>query len=61
MFIIYGLVWLVFLYGILASQSWAYKLGLFISILSLWYLPVGTVLLTAAFVVLIIAKGKLGL
>jgi hypothetical protein len=61
LFIVYGLIWLVFLYGILASQAWAYKLGLIISILSLWYLPVGTVLSIAAFVVLIVAKGKLGL
>lgn len=61
LFVVYGLVWLLFLYGLLTTQAWAYKLGLAISILSLWYLPVGTVLSITVFVVLIIAKRKIGL
>jgi hypothetical protein len=61
LFVVYGLVWLLFLYGLLTTQAWAYKLGLAISILSLWYLPVGTVLSVTVFVVLIIAKRKIGL
>jgi hypothetical protein len=61
LFVIYGFVWLIFLYGLLASQTWAYKLGLTVSILTLWYLPVGTVLSIIAIVMLVMAKQKLGL
>lgn len=61
LFIIYGLMWLIFLYGLLTSQAWAYKLGLAISILSLWYLPVGTLLSVVALVILLVSKQKIGL
>ncbi|AXY74796.1 hypothetical protein D3H65_12745 [Paraflavitalea soli] len=61
LFVVYGLVWLLFLYGLFTTQTWAYKLGLAISILSLWYLPVGTVLSITVFIVLIVAKQKIGL
>jgi hypothetical protein len=60
-FIVYGLVWLVFLYGLLSGQSWAYKLGLIIAVLTLWYLPVGTLLSIITLVVLIWFRQKTGL
>src|SRR5689334_7770756 len=44
LFIIYGIIWIAFLIGVLTNQSWAYMLGIVISIASLWYLPVGTLI-----------------
>jgi len=61
LFVLYGLVWLLFLYGLLTTQAWAYKLGLAISVLTLWYLPVGTVLSIITLIVLLTAKQKMGL
>ena len=61
LFAAYGLVWLVFLYGVLTAQAWAYKLGLVISILTLWYLPVGTLLSLIVLVILLLARQKTGL
>ncbi|MBO9562265.1 MAG: hypothetical protein J7621_05795 [Niastella sp.] len=61
LFVAYGLVWLAFLYGLLSGQSWAYKLGLIIAILTLWYLPVGTLLSIIVLVLLIWFRQKVGL
>ena len=61
LFIIYGLLWLIFLFGLLTNQNWAYLLGLIISVLTLWYLPVGTIIAVAVIVILITARAKIGL
>jgi hypothetical protein len=42
LFIVFGLVWLIWLYSFWTNQSWSYLLGIVISVLSLWYLPFGT-------------------
>jgi hypothetical protein len=42
LFIAFGLVWLIWLYSFWTNQSWSYLLGIVISILTLWYLPFGT-------------------
>ncbi len=52
MFILFGLVWLIFLFGIITNQAYTYKLGLVISICTLWYLPVGTLVSIIIFVIL---------
>ena len=61
LFIIFGLIWLVWLYALWTNQSWTYIFGLFISILTLWYLPVGTLFSLIILTILIFAKQKLGL
>lgn len=61
LFVTYGLVWLIFLYGVITSQAWACKLGLIISLLTLWYLPVGTLLSLIVLAVLLLARQKAGL
>ena len=61
LFIIFGLTWLVWLYALWTSQNWAYTLGIFISVLTLWYLPVGTLFSVIILIILIVAKQKLGL
>jgi hypothetical protein len=61
LFIVFGLAWLAFVYGLHTNQTWTYIFGLVISILSLWYLPVGTVISIAVILILFFAKNKLGL
>ena len=61
LFIILGIVWLIFLLGLWTSQSWTYLLGLIIAILTLWYLPFGTLLATIILIVLLTSRQKLGI
>lgn len=44
MFVGFGIAWLVFAAGLFADASWAYWLGVIAAILTLWYLPVGTII-----------------
>ena len=60
LFIVYGLLWLAWLYGLWTNQSWSYVYGIVISILTFWYLPVGTLFSLIILLVLIFAKQKLG-
>lgn len=60
-FIVFGMLWLIWLYGLWTNQSWTYTFGLIISILTLWYLPVGTLFSIIIFFVLIFARHKIGL
>jgi hypothetical protein len=43
-FAVLGLLWLVALAGLLAGAPWAPWLALAVGVLTLWYVPVGTVL-----------------
>jgi hypothetical protein len=61
LFILFGLVWLIWLYGLWTHQSWAFLLGIIISVLTLWYLPAGTLFSLIILILLITAKQKLGL
>lgn len=61
LFILFGAVWLTFILGLWTNQSWTYILGLAISIFTLWYLPVGTVISIIVIIILLTAKLKLGL
>ena len=61
LFIAFGLLWLFWLYCLLTHQSWTYTLGIIISILTLWYLPVGTIFSLIILLTLLFAKQKLGL
>lgn len=60
LFIIFGLLWLIWIYGVWTNQSWAYVSGLLIAVLTLWYLPLGTLLSVAVLVMMVAAKTKLG-
>jgi len=61
LFIFFGLLWLIWLYGLWTNQNWAYIFGLTVSLLTVWYLPIGTLFSAIIFVTLLLAKGKLGL
>ena len=60
LFIAFGVLCLFWLYCLLTHQSWAYILGIVISVLTLWYLPVGTIFSVIILLILVFAKQKLG-
>jgi hypothetical protein len=61
LFVAFGILWLTWLYGLWTNQGWAYIFGIIISILTFWYLPVGTILSIIVLLVLLTARQKLGL
>jgi hypothetical protein len=61
LFIAVGLMWLVFLFALRTNRSFAFKLGLAMSILTLWYLPVGTLFSVVILIVLLTKRKKLGI
>lgn len=56
MFIVYGVLWLFWLYGIWTGKAWYFHFGIIISTLTLWYLPVGTLLSIVVLILLIYYK-----
>ena len=58
-FIVLGLLWLLFLSAMLLQQSWAWYAALLTAILTLWYLPVGTILSLLYIVLLWVFRSKL--
>lgn len=61
LFIVFGVLWLVWIYGLWTSQTWAHTFGVAVCILTLWYLPIGTLFSVIILLVLIFARKKLGL
>ena len=59
LFMAFGLLWLVWLISLWTHQSWSHLFGIIISILTLWYLPAGTLFSIIILLVLIFAKHKL--
>ncbi|MGB8193739.1 MAG: hypothetical protein WCF67_17540 [Chitinophagaceae bacterium] len=61
LFIVFGLLWLTWLYGLWTNQQWAHTFGIVVSVLTLWYLPVGTLFSVIILLVLVFARKKIGL
>ena len=61
LFISFGVFWLIWLYSLWTNQSWSYAFGIVISILTLWYLPVGTIFSLIILFTLILGRQKSGL
>lgn len=61
LFIVLGSIWLVFLLGLLSAQPWTYMIGILVSILTLWYLPIGTLLSIIVLVILFLIRKDLGI
>jgi hypothetical protein len=61
LFIAFGVLWLIWLYGLWSNQSWSYIFGIVVSVLTLWYFPVGTIFSLIILFTLIFGKQKLGL
>jgi hypothetical protein len=53
LFLLLGLCWLVFLFAYWTSQPWAWWAGVIMSILTLWYLPFGTIISLALLIILL--------
>jgi hypothetical protein len=61
LFISFGLLWLTFNFGLVTNLTWAYMLGILLSIATLWYLPFGTLISIVILALLITGKRKLGM
>lgn len=61
LFILFGLLWLIFIFGLWTNKYWTFPLGILISIMTLWYLPFGTIISLIVLILLITFKPKLGL
>lgn len=61
LFIIFGVFWLFWVYGLWTNQQWVFALGMIISFLTLWYLPVGTLFSLIIMAVLIFGRQKSGI
>ena len=61
LFIIFGILWLVWIYALWTNQQWTYLLGIIMSLATLWYLPFGTIISLIILCVLLFAKQKLEL
>jgi hypothetical protein len=44
LFVLFGLAWLALVAAIFANAAWARNFGIVLSILTLWYLPFGTLI-----------------
>lgn len=52
LFVLFGIAWLSFVGVFLTGAMWARNFGLILSILTLWYLPFGTLVSLVVFVAL---------
>jgi hypothetical protein len=60
LFIAFGILWLIWLYSVWTNQSWSYIFGIGISIMTLWYLPVGSIFSFIILIILVFFKLKPG-
>jgi hypothetical protein len=58
LFIIIGFLWLVWLFGFWTRKTWTYVFGMTVCILTLWYLPVGTIFSLVVLVILVRYRRK---
>ncbi len=58
-FITLGILWLGFTSAMLLGQNWAWYAAVITAVLTLWYLPVGTVLSVIFIVLLIVFRSSL--
>ena len=58
LFIVFGLLWLTWIYALLNKKRWAYLFGILLSIFTLWYLSIGTITSVIILLVLIFARRR---
>jgi hypothetical protein len=61
LFIIFGLLWLTWIFALWTNQSWAFTFGVLLCILTLWYLPIGTVFSIITIAIMLFYRQKIGL
>src|SRR6187402_1552496 len=54
LFVLFGVAWLSFVGAFLTGATWARNFGLILSVLTLWYLPFGTLISLVVFIALIL-------
>ncbi len=57
-FVVLGILWLVFVGAMLFGHNWAWYAAIITAVLTLWYLPVGTVLSIVYIALLIIFRSR---
>ncbi|MBX2945775.1 MAG: hypothetical protein KF725_08065 [Cyclobacteriaceae bacterium] len=60
LFILYGILWLIWIYALWTNKDWTYLFGLTISILTMWYLPVGALISVVVLATLLFWRHKIG-
>lgn len=56
LFIMFGLAWLCFIAVYISNFDWAFTFGVIMCVLTLWYLPVGTVFSLLILTLLIVSR-----
>ena len=59
-FIAFGVMWLIWLYSLWANLGWSHAFGITLCILTLWYLPFGTLFSIVILIILVFVKPKGG-
>ncbi len=60
LFITYGILWLIFIYLIITNQNITFYFGIILSLLTLWYIKVGTIISIIILILLYISKTSFG-
>ena len=60
LFGLFGILWIIWVYALCTNLTWYYVYGIAISLLTLWYLPVGTLLSILIIVMLYFSKQRIG-
>lgn len=60
LFLLFGLLWFTWLFGLWTDKEWSYAYGLTISILTLWYLPFGAIFSLIILALLLFMRQKIG-
>jgi hypothetical protein len=61
LFIIFGVLWLAWVFALWTNQTWTFTFGILLSILTLWYLPIGTLFSIIIIAILLISRQKIGI
>ncbi len=61
LFILFGLLWLGWTVGLIATQSWVFAFGVLICLATLWYVPLGSLLSLIVLAILVFAGQRLGI
>ena len=59
LFVVFGILWLTFAIGLWTQQAWSYWFGIAVSVLTLWYVPFGTLISLMTLIVLLSSKQTL--
>ena len=58
LFICFGIGWLLYVISIFTNARWSKQAGIFMSVLTLWYLPFGTICSLIILVILLSSRKK---